>query len=103
MDFCPSAEPWMVGRSCGVCDDDIAAGQQVGFDICCDEPGHQTVTHWWCHAAVQHAKVEAFREAANEAAKLGAHESVIFRLRAKAQRIEQAVTGPMVRALRTAG
>jgi hypothetical protein len=36
------------GSTCALCDEEIAAGDTVGHDVCCDEPGHQAVAHGRC-------------------------------------------------------
>jgi hypothetical protein len=36
------------GSTCDLCDEEIAPGDTVGHDVCCDAPGHQVVAHARC-------------------------------------------------------
>lgn len=95
MDFLERAGEW-AGRSCTVCDGEVMAGDQAGIES--DESGVR-LAHFWCFAAIEKARAEAFREAAAYADFAAAPVMARVFLR-KAEEIERRVTGPMVTALK---
>lgn len=93
MDLYAKAQEWMWAVPCDICDTEFSAsdGPVLGeYERDDDGTSRVRVRHTWCDDAVQTAKADAYRDAANLAAHNGAPEAVVLGLRMRARAAQRA-------------